>query len=272
MSTIHSLEVSPPARETLLCVHASATNGLSLDKLVAPLRARFNVLQPVRLGYGIDDAFEVGASASYDAETDHLSAVFERHPEGVHLFGHSFGGAVAMQLALRWPGRVKSLALYEPGRFSLLFGDAASRPVGEAIVDLARTAETWMVWGRLRDAAALFVDYWSGPGTWDAMDTRRQETVIRHMPKVRAEFEAAFADPLPLEVHAAALTMPVRVIVGATSPLPGKRVGELLAASLPQAEFVCLPEIGHMGPVTHARQVFGQLPADWQPYSQALAA
>lgn len=272
MSTIHALEPSHPGRETLLCVHASATTGASLDKLVAPLRARFNVLQPVRLGYGADERFEVGAGASLDAEADHLGAVFERHPEGVHLFGHSFGGAVAMQLALRWPGRVKSLTMYEPGRFALLLRDAGSRAIGAEIVELARTAETWMVWGRMRDAAELFVDYWSGAGTWATMDEARQAVVLRGMPKVRAEFEAAFADPLPLEVHAAALTMPVRVIVGGRSPMPGRRVGELLAAALPHAELAVLDDVGHMGPVTHARQVFAQLPTAWLPAAQALAA
>lgn len=272
MSTLHVLEPSHPGRETLLCVHASATTGASLDKLVAPLRARFDVLQPARLGYGESDAFQVGASASLDAEADHLGALLERHPEGVHLFGHSFGGAVAMQLALRWPGRVKSLTLYEPGRFALLLRDAQSLAIGHEMAQLARTAETWMVWGRLHAAAELFVDYWSGAGTWTAMDDTRRDAVVRGMPKVRAEFEAAFADPLPLEVHAAALTMPVRVIVGGRSPLPGRRVGELLAAALPQADLMVLDDVGHMGPVTHARQVFAQLPAAWLPEAQAMAA
>jgi hypothetical protein len=50
-----------------------------------------------------------------------------------------------------------------------------------------------------RGRGAVFVDYWSGAGTWAAMDAGRRERLAPQMTKVGAEFLAAFADPLPLD-------------------------------------------------------------------------
>jgi len=125
--------------------------------------------------------------------------------------------------------------------------------------------------GRQHEAAACFVDYWSGEGTWQSMDARRQQSVTRHMPKVRAEFEAAFADGTPLAAFMR-LEMPVRLIVGSESPLPTRQISQLLVASLPGAALVSLPGVGHMGPMTHPRQVFRALPRYLEPLDRALAA
>jgi pimeloyl-ACP methyl ester carboxylesterase len=271
MSTLHSVRPLQAAPETVLCVHASAAGGRSFDALLAPLRDRFALLAPERLGYAAAQHWPVGTPASLDAEAEHLEPLLAARPQGVHLIGHSFGGAVALQMALRWPTHVKSLTLFEPARFALLFGAAETEEAGQQIVRLGRTVCMLVLSGQQYEAAACFVDYWSGEGTWQSLDRRRQEGVIRHMPKVRAEFEAAFSDRTPLAAYRR-LTMPVRLIVGGDSPLPSRQIGQLLVASLPRAELRFLPGVGHMGPVTHPQQVAGHLPEDWQPLHQPLAA
>ncbi|MGA9283714.1 MAG: alpha/beta fold hydrolase [Pseudolabrys sp.] len=50
-------------------------------------------------------------------EADLISAVVEKLNRPVHLVGHSFGGAVALQLALRHPEHLKSLTLSSRRRF-----------------------------------------------------------------------------------------------------------------------------------------------------------
>jgi pimeloyl-ACP methyl ester carboxylesterase len=248
---------------SLFLVHGSAVAGKSWNALAAPLRARgIVVVAPDRLGQAPGERWPAGQAMSFDDEAEHLAAALAAAPGPVHLFGHSYGAAVAMQMALRWPERVARLTLYEPTRFALLLD--AGQPRGDAgreIVTIGRAAHARAAAGRDAEAAELFVDYWSGAGTWAAMDAGRQERLAPQMRKVGAEFLAAFADPLPLEMWRA-LEMPVLLLGGETSPAPVRAINALLASVLPCAASVTLPGIGHMGPMTHPAEVREWLPED----------
>jgi pimeloyl-ACP methyl ester carboxylesterase len=245
---------------TLFCVHGSAVSGKSWNALAAPLRDRVRVLAPDRLGQAAGERWAPGCATSFDAEAEHFATALAAAPGPVHLFGHSFGGAVAMQMALRWPERVVRLTLYEPTRFALLFHEADDD--GEAareILAIGHGARERSGAGRDAEAAELFVDYWSGAGTWAAMGAGRQQRLAVQMPKVGAEFMAAFADPLPLAMWRA-LEMPVLLLGGETSPAPVRAINALLASVLPRCASVTLPGIGHMGPMTHPDEVRRWLP------------
>ena len=262
----------PGARpETLLCIHASATNGRAWQAFAAPLRERFDVLTPDRLGHAGDTRWALGTPASLDAEARYLEPLLDASASGVHLIGHSFGGAVALQLALRRPDRVESLTLYEPTRFALLLNAPETETAGAEILDVGRTVSDWVLSGHSRAAAERFVDYWSGTGSWASMDERRRQSVVSHMPKVRAEFEAAFTDTTPLAAFGS-LTMPVRLVAGTVSPMPAHVICERLASVLPAGDLVTLAGVGHMGPLTHPQRVLEVLPDALQWQRQSLAA
>ena len=249
---------------SLFLVHGSAVAGKSWNALAAPLRDRVLVLAPDRLGQTPGERWPINRTSTFDAEAEHLAAALAAVPGPVHLFGHSYGGAVAMQMALRWPRRVARLTLYEPTRFALLL--SGGRAVGEAgreILAVGHGTHERAAAGQEAAAARVFVDYWSGAGTWAAMDAGRQERLAIQMPKVGAEFLAAFADPLPLDAWRA-LEMPVLLLGGETSPAPVRAINALLASVLPRSSSVTLPGIGHMGPMTHADDVREWLPeAAW---------
>jgi pimeloyl-ACP methyl ester carboxylesterase len=250
---------------SLFLVHGSAVSGKSWNALAAPLRERgVIVVAPDRLGQAAGERWPAGRAMSFDAEAEHLAAALAAAPGPVHLFGHSYGGAVAMQMALRWPERVARLTLYEPTRFALLLDDGKPRGgAGREIHAIGHAAHEHAAAGREAEAAALFVDYWSGPGTWAAMDAGRQQRLAPQMTKVGAEFLAAFADPLPLEAWRA-LEMPVLLLGGERSPAPVRAINVRLASVLPHAASVTLPGVGHMGPMTHAAEVREWLPeAAW---------
>ena len=246
---------------SLFLVHGSAVAGKSWNALAAPLRARgIVVVAPDRLGQAPGERWPTGQAMSFDEEAEHLAAALAAAPGPVHLFGHSYGGAVAMQMALRWPERVARLTLYEPTRFALLLDAGAPRgDAGREIHAIGHAAHERAAAGRDAEAAQLFVDYWSGAGTWAAMDAGRQARLAPQMTKVGAEFLAAFADPLPLEMWRA-LEMPVLLLGGERSPAPVHAINALLASVLPRAASVTLPGIGHMGPLTHPAEVREWLP------------
>jgi pimeloyl-ACP methyl ester carboxylesterase len=91
------------------------------------------------------------------------------------------------------------------------------------------------------------------------------------MHKVRAEFEALFADMVPATAYGR-LEMPVRLITGSASPLPARKVVELIARQCAHAEVVRLDGVGHMGPVSHAPLVARHLAFQRREAQLALAA
>src|SRR4029079_397981 len=59
-----------------------------------------------------------------------------------HLVGHSYGGALALRIALQWPGLVRSLTLFEPAMFHLLRdGQPIERQMHEDIRHLVDALE-----------------------------------------------------------------------------------------------------------------------------------
>jgi len=265
MSTVHSLHRTADTRDTLLCLHSSGSSGRQWGAYSAPLASRFRVVAPDLLGYAVERRWPTGTPASLDDEAKALAALLP--PAGAHVLGHSYGGSIALQLALRWPERVKSLTLYEPVRFALLFGHPATETAGETIVGVGRRIGMEVLSGAHHAAAASFVDYWSGEGSWAALEPRRRDALAQRMPKVQAEFEALFADRVPVTAYRT-LRLPVRLLGGTRSPLPARGVLDRLEANLPNVTRATLPGLGHLGPIEAPAQVLAEL--DWLRTSEAL--
>lgn len=85
------------------------------------------------------------------------------------------------------------------------------------------------------------------------------------MPKVRAEFEALFADRIPAAAYRT-LTMPVQLIGGTRSPLPARQVLEVLQSQLPDAACAVIDGAGHMAPVEAPQRVLEAFAAAGDPH------
>ena len=257
MNEIRTLPRAPRAVRTLVALHCSGAGGRAFDGYRARLDADTAFVAPDLLGYGsAEPPWPLGRAASLDDEADRLAPLLDRADGGVHLLGHSFGGAVALQLAVRRPDRVRSLTLYEPVRFALLHADPA---LWRSITGVGRRIGELAAAGLVHESAELFVDYWSGAGAWGELAPARQAAVAARMPKVSAEFEAIFDDPLAPAVYAG-LPMPVTVIAGGRSPAPARRVAERLVEACPTARLVRHPSCGHMGALERPDIVLSELP------------
>ena len=177
---------------------------------------------------------------------------------------------MALQIALRWPERVKSLTLYEPVRFALLFGNPATGNGGGSS-SASADGSGWRCCRARCTRRRRFVDYWSGDGAWQALAPHEQRVLAHRMPKVQAEFEALFADRVPAAAYHA-LVMPVQLIGGSRSPLPARQVLEVLAAQMPHATRTTLSGVGHMGPVEAPQRILDALDALAQDVVIAQAA
>jgi pimeloyl-ACP methyl ester carboxylesterase len=256
MTTIHFLRSQPAAPERLICLHSSGASPRQWQPYREAFGTRFEVVTPELIGYGGAARWPKGNPVTLDDEARALAPLLQRG--GVHLFGHSYGAAVALQLALRWPDCVRSLTLYEPVRFALLQSGAATAGSAEAITGVGRRIGMQVLSGNLQAAAAAFVDYWSGEGSWQQLGTRAQQALVERMTKVQAEFEALFADRVPAAAYTA-LTMPVQLLGGSRSPLPVRQALEQLESTLPDATRLRFDGLGHMGPLEDAPRIIAAL-------------
>lgn len=169
--------------------------------------------------------------------------------------GHSYGGGVALHAALVRPDRIASIALYEPSVFHLLRQMGA--PGALALAEIGRVADgvcRGVLSGDYRGAAAGFVDYWNGPGAWEAMCPAAQNALICWVPKGPLEFSALIENATPASAYRA-LNAPVLMLRGEHAPMPSRLIAQWLARLLPTARLTVVDGAAHMGPLTHAGEV-----------------
>jgi pimeloyl-ACP methyl ester carboxylesterase len=234
--------------DTVLLLHSSASSARQWDALAALLAPHFVVHAIDLHGHGAQPAW-VGAAPLTLADEAALALPLMRGAQRVHLVGHSYGGVVALKLAALLPQVVKSVVVYEPVAFRLLFEDAASRAEAADVLALVIDLRIHLAHGDPVAAAQRFIAYWAGAAAWSTMPAARRDAVAARMPSVLRHFDAVFAER-PVRPLGATLCLS-----GADTVASTRRVGQLLRRALPQAAHERLPGMGHMGPLTHAQAV-----------------
>ena len=180
-----------------------------------------------------------------------------------HVVGHSYGGDVALQLALDTPGVVHSLALLEPG---LMVGES-TQDYREA---LSRGAE------RYREAgAAVVVDEFlqaRWPGYRAALDRVLPGAFAQAVADAGTWFERELSGQLGWrfgEAEAHRISQPTLSVLGGESDALWSRFGEthrLLLAWLPHADGFVLPGATHFMQIENPRGMAKVLAAFWARY------
>jgi pimeloyl-ACP methyl ester carboxylesterase len=169
----------------------------------------------------------------------------------IHLVGHSYGGCVALRIAIERPHRVVSLSLYEPTVFHLLnaMGEDGCRVLGEIRawgLEIGRHVMS----GAYRPAAKLFYEYWNGPGSFPLAKQEVQIHLARYMFKVCLEFCAVLGEETPLSTYRG-LRIPVLMICGGATSKPVASIARKLAEVMKARDFRVVSGAGHMGPISH---------------------
>jgi len=238
------------ARPTIVALHASSSSGGQWAPLAAYGAPHVDTVAVDLHGHGLGPALPAPDHNVLAEDVARVAKISERIGGGVHLVGHSYGGATALRVALAIPGRIRSVTVYEPVLFGVLrdcYG--RGRPAAE-VLEIARAVRRHVRAGMRETAARLFIDYWSGAGTWDTLPEARQMGHAARMPVIAAQFESLIRDPVGLEQFKT-LDVPVLCIVGRQTRAPVVRIAELVAGALPHASVERVAGLGHMGPVTH---------------------
>jgi len=235
-------------------LHAGAGAPEQWRPLAERLRFRNRLLAPHLRGYAASRALGTGEPFSLDAETAPIEPLLDAFPGPVYLVGHGYGAAVALKLALAHRERIGGLVLYEPTLFSLLLADPKSRYAAMDIPVLRRVLGRDLDAGDRFRAALRYVDHWSGAGTWQGLSAEERATIAHRMPALCAQLVAQFADPTPASAYAG-IDVPV-LLLSATRPRAStRRIAQLLARTLPRAEWRTVDGACHMGLGSHPEAV-----------------
>jgi pimeloyl-ACP methyl ester carboxylesterase len=247
----------PARRGRVIALHCSGAGASQWCYLGEALGGRYELMAPEHYGSDSSGPWPGEHPFALADEATRAIALIDGSEGKVHLVGHSYGGGVALNVALARPHRIASMALYEPSAFHLLrqMGEVGAEAYAE-IAGVAGRICHGVVTGDYRRGVAAFVDYWNGPGAWNAMRPTVQSMLIRWAPKGPLDFRALIDEPTPASAYRA-LNFPVMILRGEHAPKPTRLIAEGLSELLPASRLVVIDGAGHMGPLTHAPEVSG---------------
>ena len=257
--------VAVDGAELNVMVHGSGppvvlVHGAVLADDFAPIAAEpelrdYQLIRYHRRGYAGSAGSPGPASVERDA-ADCRAVLTALGVERAQAVGHSYGGAVVLQLAVDAPDLVHSLALLEPALLGVPSAaqlDEAFNPIGQAYAS--------------GDAAAAvdgFMRMFGGPSWRDSVERRVPGGAAQAERDAAATFES---DVPALEAwqfgadQARRVRAPVLLVTGAASGVLFEEIHDLVHALLPQTEDMLLAGANHIFTVTHPRELAAGLAA-----------
>ena len=241
----------------VLLIGGTAENASRGTGVAQELGERYRVLVPDLAAHGGTSAVTPKGHFSIDDEAELMTELVARCDEPVHLVGHSYGGAVALKMALRWPDWIRTLTVVEPAAFHLLrSGDRVDRRVLSQIEAVSGLVAAGAASGHPECGMAGFVDFWNGNGTWSALDPDVRTALAAQIGDVLRHFESLYRETWSLAALGR-MSVPTMVVMGLESPAVARRVATLVASATTGAWLSRIPGAGHMAPFTHPEVVAG---------------
>jgi pimeloyl-ACP methyl ester carboxylesterase len=239
---------------TIVLVPGSCSTGAAWRPVIAAWNGAFRCVTTSLLGYGATAERRTDSDPSIAHEADIVESVVRKAGGAVHLVGHSFGGLVALAVALRRQVRLASLSIIEAPAAELLRG-CGELELYRAFRQMTEAYFASFAGGNV-EAIAAMIDFYGGAGTFASWPRRVRGYAVETTPVNIRDWASAYAFPLSAAALAT-VDLPVRVIRGGASHPAVQRANALLGAHINRATLATIEGAAHFMIATHVDAVAG---------------
>ncbi|MFV1878506.1 alpha/beta fold hydrolase [Nioella sp.] len=235
--------------EKVVLVHSSVAGAKQWRSLMETLAGEFHVIAINLFGYGDTRAWEGDGTQRLRDQARLIEPFLPSGAGRMSIVGHSFGGSVAMMAAAEFRTHVRRLVLIEPNPFYLLhkYGRSEAYQGAVALRDVIKSngkAGTWEA------AAEVFANYWTGPGSWDAMPEDRKAKFAQALGPNFHEWDAVMNEVRSLADWRRDLPRETTVVIARDTVRSIREIVELMQQHIPEWRFQQLERGGHMAAMT----------------------
>ena len=236
----------------IVLVPGSCSTGAAWRPIISDLSSRFRCVTTSLLGYGGTVERRTASDPSISHEAEVLELVIRKAGGPVHLVGHSFGGLVALVVALRNQVPLSSLAILEAPAMELLQAEGEDRHY-RLFREMTEAYFADFAAGNASAIAAM-IDFYGGAGTFASWPPRIRAYAERTTPVNIVDWASAFGFPLSAAILSA-IRLPVIVARGGASHPAMQCANALLCKRIDQAALVTIDGAAHFMVATHATEV-----------------
>jgi pimeloyl-ACP methyl ester carboxylesterase len=214
------------AGEPIVCIHGTLSSARLWRDAAAELGTRGRVIVYDRRGFSRSERPEPFAADVHVHADDAAALIDALAAAPAIVIGRSAGGEIAVDLALRYPDRVRALALLEGGGLTL--GEAAMRWIAAVDEQVFAAAQTDMN----SVAETLFRAVAGGAG-WDGLPRSVKEELAGNGPAILADERDGYLDVTAEQLGT--IVQPTLLVSAKDSPPEFAEVTSLVAQAMPSA-------------------------------------
>ena len=236
----------------VLLIHGSPGNAKAWARVGERLAGRHRVIALDLPGYGETTSQRPGEEPEVGYASELVEALIRHVGPPAVLAGHSYGGVIALDSALRGKVPVGALVLFEPVAMKILatVGESEAYATAKAVFDdyIARFER-----GEDR-AVQKMIDFWFGDGAFAKMPEPLTGFLIKETAANIKDVRAAFRVNYTVDAFRR-LRMPVVAVIGDRSPEITQRIVSLIAELAPHGSVRKIAAANHALTTTHADAV-----------------
>jgi pimeloyl-ACP methyl ester carboxylesterase len=234
----------------VVLVPGSCSTGAAWRPVIAAWQNRFRCVTTSLPGYGGTAERRTARDTSIARNAETVESVIRKAGGRVHLVGHSFGGLVALAVALRNRVPLASLVMLEAPAVEMLRDEeqhyrAFRRMTAAYFADVAAGNP---------EAIAAMMDFYGGAGSYASWPPRVRAYAAETTPVNILDWASAYGFPLPAATLAA-IDIPVLVVRGGDSPAAMQRVSTRLHEGIGGSALATVGGAAHFMIATHAGEV-----------------
>jgi len=229
----------------VILLHSSLSSARQWLPLVSLLKNTHTMINIDILGYGKSEKVIDEKHYNLNVETARIQKVIDEliPSQEYHLVGHSYGGAIALKLAVESPKKILSLTLYEPVAFHLFEQGSDERKQANLFAEKVNIDDKYQ-------SATVFTDFWNKKGFFKSLPQKMKDYMAADMHKVSLDFQGLMSEEYN-ESDLQHILCDTLLLSGKFSPKLSHSLIRKIANAMRNVKQITF-DAGHMGPIENS--------------------